>query len=61
MAKSQKISALLGEIDLVIIVDSPSNNEVMKALIALTKLTNMAFKTAPAIPVEDFDKMIIKI
>jgi len=59
--KVKEIYALLGEIDLVIIAEFPGNAEVMKASIALTKLTNISFKTAPAVTVEEFDKMITEI
>ena len=53
--------ALLGEQDLVLIVDFPDLEQVMKASIALTKMTNVSFSTSPAIAVEDFDKMITEI
>jgi uncharacterized protein with GYD domain len=56
--KVKEIYGLLGEIDLVIIADFPGNSEAMKASIALSKLTNISFKTAPAVTVEEFDKMI---
>ncbi len=59
--KVKKIYALLGEIDLVIIAEFPSNAEAMKASIALAKLTNISFKTSPAVTVEEFDKLITEI
>ncbi len=59
--KVKEIYALLGEIDLVIIAEFPGNNEAMKASIALAKLTNISFKTAPAVTVEEFDRMITEI
>ena len=49
---------LLGEQDIVLIVDFPDVEQIMKASIALTKMTGIAFKTSPAIAVEDFDKLI---
>ena len=49
---------LLGDQDIVLIVDFPDIEQVMKASIALTKMTGIAFKTSPAIAVEDFDKII---
>lgn len=49
---------LLGEQDIVLIVDFPDLDHVMKASIALTKMTGISFKTSPAIAVEDFDKLI---
>jgi len=59
--KVKEIYALLGEIDLVIIAEFPGNDEAMKASISLAKLTNISFKTAPAVTVEEFDKMIKEI
>ena len=53
--------ALLGEQDLVLIVDFPDVEQLMKASVALTKMTSVSFNTAPAIAVEDFDKMIAEI
>lgn len=49
---------LLGEHDLVLIVDLPDNAQAVKASVALSKLTGIGFTTAPAISVEDFDKMM---
>ena len=49
---------LLGEQDIVLIVEFPDLEQVMKASIALTKMTKIAFHTTPAIAVEDFDKII---
>jgi uncharacterized protein with GYD domain len=49
---------LLGEQDIVLIVDFPNIEQVMKASIALTKMTSISFKTSPALSVEDFDKII---
>ncbi|MBU2540769.1 MAG: GYD domain-containing protein [Candidatus Omnitrophica bacterium] len=56
--KLKSTYALLGEHDLVLIVDFPGLQDAMKASLALTRLTNVAFSTSPAITVEDFDKMI---
>jgi len=53
--------ALLGEHDLVLIVDFPDVKQVMKASVALTKMTGVSFTSSPAVPVEDFDKMITEI
>jgi uncharacterized protein with GYD domain len=50
--------ALLAEQDLVLIVSFPGIEEVMKASVALAKQTGIAFTTAPAIEVDEFDKMI---
>ncbi|MGA9351357.1 MAG: GYD domain-containing protein [Anaerolineae bacterium] len=50
--------ALLGETDLVLIVDFPGVKEAMKASVELTKLLGISFTTAPAVTVEEFDKLI---
>jgi len=52
---------LLGEQDLVFIVKFPNIEQAMKASVALNKLTGMSFSTSPAIPVEDFDKMMAEL
>ena len=49
---------LLGEQDIVLIVDFPDLEHVMKASIALTRMTGISFKTSPALAVEDFDKIL---
>lgn len=50
--------ALLGETDLVLVVDFTSNNDAMKASVGLTKLLGIAFTTAPAVSLEEFDKLV---
>ncbi len=50
--------ALLGETDLVLIVDFPGITEAMKASIELAKMLSIAFTTAPAMTVDDFDRLV---
>ena len=50
--------ALLGEKDLVFILDFPGIEELTKASIGLARLTGISFSTSQAIPVERFDKLI---
>jgi uncharacterized protein with GYD domain len=50
--------ALLGEYDLLLIVNFPDVKQVMKASVALNKLTGISFTTFPAVLVEEFDKMM---
>jgi uncharacterized protein with GYD domain len=50
--------AMLGETDLVFIVDFPEITQAMKASVALSKLTGISFTTSQALTVEEFDKMI---
>ena len=53
--------ALLGENDLVLIVDLPNTEQAIKTSVALTKLLGIAFTTAPAVTVEDFDQMMTEV
>jgi uncharacterized protein with GYD domain len=50
--------ALLGETDLVFIVDLPSTEAAVMTSIALNKLTGISFTTHQAMSVEAFDKLI---
>jgi len=49
---------LLGEDDLLFIINFPSVEEVIKSSVALSKLTGISFHSVPAITVEQFDKII---
>ena len=53
--------ALLGEYDLVLIVELPGIEEATKCSIALHKLSGISFSTVPAIPVDRFDKLASEI
>jgi uncharacterized protein with GYD domain len=50
--------ALLGNIDLVLIVDLPDTESAMKVSAALSKMQGISFNTSPAVSVADFDKLI---
>jgi len=50
--------ALLGDKDLVFIVNLPGVEEVFQASAQLHKLTGIAFSSTPAITVEKFDKIL---
>ncbi len=50
--------ALLGEVDLLIVADFPSNAQAMKASLGLAKLLGVGFTTAPALSMEEFDKLV---
>lgn len=50
--------ALLGETDLIVVTEFPSIEKALKASVALGKDLGVAFKTAPAVTVEEFDKLI---
>jgi len=49
--------ALMGEYDVALIIEFPGVHEAMKASVALSRLTGIAFVTAPAVSVEEFDAM----
>ncbi len=49
--------AALGGVDLVLVVDLPDNARALAASAALAKSTGIAFTTAPAVSIEEFDKL----
>jgi uncharacterized protein with GYD domain len=57
----KSIYALLGEHDLVIIAEVPGTEAAMQSSLALHKLTGIAFTTAPAVAVEQFDKLAAQV
>ena len=57
----QSMYATLGQHDLVLVVSLPGTDEAMKASVALTKLTGIAFSTSPAVAVQEFDKLMAEI
>jgi uncharacterized protein with GYD domain len=50
--------AVLGAVDLVMIVELPDTAGAMATSAALAKLTGIAFTTSPAVTVEEFDKLV---
>jgi uncharacterized protein with GYD domain len=50
--------ALLGDVDLVLIVEMPDTGQAMKTSAALAKLLGVSFSTAPAVSVEEFDQLM---
>ena len=53
----KSVYALLGNSDLVFIVNLPSAASATMVSITLTKMTGISFTTSAAIPIEEFDKM----
>jgi uncharacterized protein with GYD domain len=53
----QLMYATLGNNDLLFVLDFPGLKEALKASVALSKLTGIAFTTEPALPVDQFDKL----
>jgi uncharacterized protein with GYD domain len=56
--KFESMYALLGERDLVAIATFPGVEQAMKASIALSRMTGISFTTSPAVPVDEFDKLM---
>ena len=54
----KSMHALLGENDLVFIVDLPGMEEALKTSVALSKLTGISFTTSQAVTVKEFDKIV---
>jgi uncharacterized protein with GYD domain len=52
------VYALLGEFDLVGIVELPDTARAMQTSAALAKLLGVDFTTAPALTIEEFDKLM---
>ena len=50
--------AMLGEVDLLVIADFPGNDQAMKASVGLAKLLGVGFTTAPAVSMDEFDKLV---
>ena len=50
--------ALLGEYDLVLILELPDSDQAMKTSVALSKMLGISFVSAPAVSMEDFDKLV---
>ena len=55
--KIHSMHALLGDFDLVFLVDFPGNTQAMEASLALFKLSEISFTTYPALEVKQFDKL----
>ncbi len=55
--RAKAIYALLGDIDALAIADFPSVKQAMKASVELSKLLGISFTTAPAVTIEEFDKL----
>ena len=49
--------AMLGDVDLVLIVDLPDTAKALATSTALAKLTGIAFCTSPAVTIEEFDRL----
>jgi uncharacterized protein with GYD domain len=52
------IYAMLGMADLLLIVDLPGVEAAIQTSVALGQLTGVSFCSSPAVPVEEFDKLV---
>ena len=59
--KVRSMYALLGERDLLFVVDLPDINQAIKASVFLSNLLSIPFTTSPAVAVEEFDAMMAEI
>jgi len=50
--------AMLGDQDLLIILEAKDNSTAMKISVGLSKLLDIAFTTAPAVSMDEFDKLM---
>lgn len=50
--------ALLGDMDLAVIVDLPDTWSALKVSVGLSTLLGVSFHTMPAVTVEEFDKLM---
>lgn len=55
------IYALMGEYDLLLLIDLPGMSDAITLSAGLTKLTGVSFVTSPAMPVKEFDKIVGQI
>ena len=52
--------AMLGDQDLLIILEAKDNSTAMQISVGLSKLLDIAFTTAPAVSMDEFDKLMKK-
>ena len=57
----RSVYALLGEYDIVMIVDLPGVPEALQVSIALNQKTGISFSSSPALPVADFDRVASQV
>ncbi len=50
--------ATLGQNDLIFLLEFPGMKEAMRASVAMSKLTGIAFTTCPAVTVKMFDRLM---
>ena len=50
--------ALLGETDLLLVIDLPDNQRAMRVSAELNKLLGISFRSAPAVTISEFDRLM---
>jgi uncharacterized protein with GYD domain len=53
--------ALMGDRDLVLIVEFPKIEQVVQCSLALHKLTGISFSTSPAVSIDQFDELAAQV
>jgi uncharacterized protein with GYD domain len=53
--------ALLGKNDLVMVIEAPNTEAVMKISVGLSKMSGISFTTAPAVTFEEFDQYMEEV
>jgi uncharacterized protein with GYD domain len=53
--------ALLGDTDLVIVLEAPDTESVMKISVGLSKMTGISFTSAPAVTFDEFDQYMEEV
>ena len=59
--KVKSMYALIGQYDLLLVVELPGVEEVIKVSTGLMELTGITFTTVPAISISAFDKLISEV
>ena len=59
--KVRSMYAVLGEHDLVFVLDFTDTEKAMAASVALRQLTGISFATSPVVDVEQFDSLMGKV
>lgn len=49
--------ALLGEVDFVVVLDLPDTERAIQVSVGLSRLLDINFRTAPAVSIDEFDKL----
>ena len=53
--------AMLGRTDIVMVIDAPDTEAVMKISIGLSRMSGIAFTSAPAVSFDEFDKYMEEV